>query len=76
MPTITDLRNPSFKSRHWDTIENILGHKFTEESPLSLGLLAQLEAFDHAEAIQEVASQASSEASLESILKKVSFYSN
>lgn len=38
---------------------------------LTLGLLNELDAFEHAEEIQEVSSQASSEASLEGILKKV-----
>ena len=38
---------------------------------MTLGLLIELEAFKHTEAIQEVSGQASSEASLEAILKKV-----
>ena len=40
---------------------------------MTLGLLIELEAFKHTEAIQEVSGQASSEASLEAILKKVCF---
>lgn len=39
---------------------------------MTLGLLIELEAFKHTEAIQEVSGQASSEASLEAILKKAS----
>jgi len=65
------LRNPSLKQRHWDALESILGQSFNEENPLTLGLLNNLDAFEHAEEIQEVASQASSESSLEGILKKV-----
>lgn len=38
---------------------------------LTLNLLSDLKVFDHAEALQEVSGQASSEASLEAILKKV-----
>ena len=68
---ITDLRNPSLKQRHWNLIEDIISHKFDPEVPVTLQLLTELKAFDHAEAIQEVSGQASSEASLESILKKV-----
>ena len=68
---MADLRNPSLKPRHWDAIENILNHHFTEEAPLTFGLLVELDAFEFAEDIQEVSSQASSEASLEGILKKV-----
>ena len=69
---VADLRNPSLKTRHWDAIEGILNHHFTEESALTLGKLVELDAFGFANEIQEVSSQASSEASLESILKKVS----
>lgn len=71
LPVITDLRNPSLKQRHWNLIEDIISHKFDPEVPVTLQLLTELKAFDHAEAIQEVSGQASSEASLESILKKV-----
>ena len=46
-------------------------HRFDPEVPLTLHMLEELQVFDHAEAIQEVSGQASSEASLEAILKKV-----
>ena len=68
---ITDLRNPSLKQRHWNLIEDIINHKFDPEVPVTLQLLTELKVFDKAEAIQEVSGQASSEASLEAILKKV-----
>lgn len=68
------MRNPALKSRHWDQIESVLGHTFTEEETITLGLLNDLDAFEHAEEIQEVSSQASSESSLEGILKKVRFF--
>ena len=68
---ITDLRNPSLKQRHWNLIEDIISHKFDPEIPITLQQLTELKVFDHAEAIQEVSGQASSEASLEAILKKV-----
>ena len=71
MPTIQDLRNPSLKARHWERIEEILDHKFDPDVPKNLQLLEELNAFEHAEEIQDVSGQASSEASLESILKKV-----
>ena len=71
LPVVIDLCNPTLKQRHWNLIEEIVQHKFDPEVPLTLQLLEELKAFDHAEAIQEVSGQASSEASLESILKKV-----
>ncbi|CAL1541921.1 unnamed protein product [Lymnaea stagnalis] len=71
MPVITDLRNPSLKPRHWDLIEETLDHHFTPEEPISLGKLIEIKAFKHSEKLQEISGQASSEASLEAILKKV-----
>jgi len=71
MPVITNLRNPSLKGRHWEQIEQIVSHKFSPEEPLNLKLLTELSAFEHSEAIQEVSGQASAEAALETMLKKV-----
>lgn len=43
----------------------------TPEEPLTLGKLIEINAFQHEERIQEISGQASSEASLEGILKRV-----
>jgi len=75
MPVITNLRNPSLKGRHWEQIEQIVSHKFSPEEPLNLKLLTELNAFEHSEAIQEVSGQASAEAALETMLKKVTTHS-
>ena len=71
MPIIQDLCNPSLKPRHWVLIEEILQHKFESDDSKTLELLVELKAFEYGEEIQEVSGQASSEASLEGILKKV-----
>ena len=71
MPMITDLRNPSLKKRHWDVIYEVIGFTPGPEDPLNFGKLLEINAFEHAERIQEISGQASSEASLEGILKKV-----
>ncbi|KAA3677119.1 dynein heavy chain, axonemal, partial [Paragonimus westermani] len=72
LPAIMDLRNPNLKPRHWQQLEELIGFHVEEmETPLTLGLLTELNAFQHCEAILEVSSQASSEASLEALLKKV-----
>ena len=70
---ITNLRNPSLKQRHWDAIQQIFNYHFKEDEPLTLGLLNRIDAFDHTESIEEVAGRASSEASLEAILKKACY---
>jgi len=76
MAMITDLRNPSLKKRHWEMIYELLGIPAKsadedDETQLTLGKLVELGGFQHAEKIQEISGQASSEASLETILKKV-----
>ena len=71
MPVITDLRNQSLKKRHWDVIYDVIGFTPSPEEPLDLGKLIEIDAFQHAERLQEISGQASSEASLEGILKKV-----
>ncbi len=68
---ITDLCNPTLRDRHWADIYEVLECKFDEENPLTLGSLVDIDAFQHTERIQEISGQASSEASLEGILKKV-----
>ena len=68
---ISDLRNPALKQRHWDAIQQVLEYSFHDDEPLTMGLLESIAAFEHTESIQEVSGQASSEASLEALLKKV-----
>uniref|UniRef100_K7FYG4 Dynein axonemal heavy chain 6 n=1 Tax=Pelodiscus sinensis TaxID=13735 RepID=K7FYG4_PELSI len=72
LPVITDLRNPCLKPRHWAVLEQIVNAPLVDlEFPLSLARLVELSAFDFAQEIQDVSGQASGEASLETILKKV-----
>ncbi|KAJ8000572.1 hypothetical protein DPEC_G00181780 [Dallia pectoralis] len=70
LPVIADLRNPCLKPRHWNMLETI-----TEASlqavPRTLAALEEQNIFRFDAEIQEVSGQASGEASLESILKKV-----
>ncbi|XP_072373357.1 dynein axonemal heavy chain 6 [Scyliorhinus torazame] len=72
LPVITDLRNPFLKHRHWELIEHTVGAKLIDVlEPVTLARLIELNAFDHAEEIQNLSGQASGEAALETILKKV-----
>ena len=74
MPVIVDLHNREFKSRHWEQIHATLQHTFNEENPMTLGFLIGINAFEHSEKLQEISAQASSEASLEAMLKKVGWF--
>lgn len=53
-------------------IEDILKTRFAPGVPVTLHVFEDLHAFQYAEELMEVAGQASSEAGLETLLKKVS----
>lgn len=55
LPVITNLRNPSLKSRHWEILEAIVGSSLLEE-PLTLAALETLDIFSYDAEIQEVGS--------------------
>lgn len=71
MPIIKMLRNSNLKDYHWIEIEQILGTKFPTNQYLTLIMLEKLGAFKYGSEIIDVSVQASSEATLEAMLKKV-----
>lgn len=68
---ITMLRNPDLKNHHWLKIEKILGAKLPTNQPLTLSMLDKLGIFKYGTEIMEISGQASSEATLVLMLKKV-----
>ncbi|XP_066123630.1 dynein axonemal heavy chain 6 [Saccopteryx bilineata] len=72
LPVIIDLRNPTLKPRHWAAIEQTVDATLMDlEAPLTLEMLSELQVFNFGQEIQDISGQASGEASLETILKKV-----
>lgn len=72
LPVIIDLRNPTLKARHWAAIEQTVDATLVDtEIPLTLERLSELHVFDFGQEIQDISGQASGEAALEAILKKV-----
>nr|CAI5844200.1 unnamed protein product [Callosobruchus analis] len=71
LPVVTYLRNPAMKNRHWLKVENLLNHKFKPEEVMTLELLENLNVFSYPNELMEISGQASSEAGLEALLKKV-----
>lgn len=59
------------RQRHWVKIESLLNHKFKPDVPVTLELLENLNVFSYPNEFMEVSGQASSEAGLESLLRKV-----
>lgn len=67
-----DLRNPTLKPRHWAAIEQTVDATLVDlDVPLTLDKLSELHVFDFGQEIQDISGQASGEAALETILKKV-----
>ncbi|KAF7660832.1 hypothetical protein LDENG_00274280 [Lucifuga dentata] len=74
LPVITDLCNPCMKPRHWETLASTMetpAELSLSENQLSLADLKELNIFSYSAQIHEVSGQASGEASVETILKKV-----
>ncbi|KAM5227834.1 dynein axonemal heavy chain 6 [Ctenodactylus gundi] len=72
LPVIVDLRNPTLKARHWAAIEQTVDASLVDsEIPLTLERLSELHIFEFGPEIQDISGQASGEAALETILKKV-----
>ncbi|CAG9860518.1 unnamed protein product [Phyllotreta striolata] len=71
LPVVCNLRNPNLKARHWIQIESLLNHKFKPDDIVTLEVLEQLGVFNYPNELMEISSQASSEAGLEILLKKV-----
>ncbi|ODM98966.1 Dynein heavy chain 6, axonemal [Orchesella cincta] len=70
LPWIGFLHNPTMKDRHWNALNKALGVNLTDEN-VTLKQLFDIGVQGFTELIQEVSSQASSEYSLEALLKKV-----
>ncbi|KAB1256908.1 Dynein heavy chain 6; axonemal [Camelus dromedarius] len=72
LPVIIDLRNPTLKPRHWAAIEQTVDATLVDlDVSLTLEKLTELHVFDFGQEIQDISGQASGEAALETILKKV-----
>lgn len=59
------------KPRHWIKVEILLNHKFKPDVPITLELLENLNVFSYPNELMEISGQASSEAGLEALLRKV-----
>ena len=74
MPVISCLRNPSLKARHWTAINTLTGEialRDKGDKRFTLRELLQLNIFKFKDDISEVSTQATNEATLEEMLKKV-----
>ncbi|XP_059157269.1 dynein axonemal heavy chain 6-like [Physella acuta] len=71
MPVITALRNPALRPRHWEEIQRVINKTISRDKNFTLGNLIDMNIFKYKEKIQEIATTASNEATLELMLQKV-----
>lgn len=71
LPVLGYLRNPDLRERHWEKIEACLNYRFKPDEKKTLSRMEELGAFLKPNELMEVAAAASSEASLEHMLRKV-----
>ena len=70
VPAIEALRNPGLQQRHWEEIEETLGHKFEEERPCGMYQLTELLALGiEDEEKSEIIEAASTKALQEKVLR-------
>lgn len=73
LPVIGYLRNENLKKRHWIQIEQVLNKKVSEDPNATIFTFEDAGAFEPpmSEELTEISGQASAEAGLEALLKKV-----
>ncbi|KAK3237367.1 hypothetical protein CYMTET_52552 [Cymbomonas tetramitiformis] len=71
LPVITNLRNPALKERHWEKVQEQIGHKVVHDETFTLGVLLSLKVMDHKEKIAQISTEATQEAALGQLLQKV-----
>ncbi|XP_034255936.1 dynein heavy chain 6, axonemal isoform X2 [Thrips palmi] len=71
LPTISSLRNPNLKARHWSNIEQMMNVRISPDEPVTLQSLLDKGLMSYTDQLNDIAAQASSEAALESLLRKV-----
>jgi len=70
LPILTDLKNPSLKTRHWRVLDNIIG-KPVSTTDFKLEEILDDQIVKKRKNIEEVSQQASNEQALEELLKTV-----
>lgn len=74
VPIVQHLRNPDLKERHWRKIEDIMGQALDTEravSSFTIGNLLSMNVMEARDMIVGVSTEASQEAGLEVMLRKV-----
>ncbi|XP_051780645.1 dynein axonemal heavy chain 6-like [Erpetoichthys calabaricus] len=71
LPIIVALRNPYLRSRHWDSIQYIIGRAINKDERFTLGNLLDLKVLQYKNKIGDISSCATNEFTLDSVLNKV-----
>ena len=71
IPIFRSLRNPDMKERHWIKIQTEIGHDLQKAGALTIGNLLEMHIGEAKDIISAVTAEASNEATLEAMLRKV-----
>ncbi|EAX96982.1 Dynein heavy chain family protein [Trichomonas vaginalis G3] len=71
LPIVTDLKNPALKKRFLEQITQLLGANIFGDEQFKFGKLFELRAFNYAEQIAAISSQATNEQALHDMLQNV-----
>ncbi|KAG2467637.1 DYH6 protein, partial [Polypterus senegalus] len=71
LPIIVALRNPYLRTRHWDSIQYIIGRAINKDERFTLGNLLDLKVLQYKNKIGDISSCATNEFTLDSVLNKV-----
>ncbi|XP_067125111.1 dynein axonemal heavy chain 6 isoform X2 [Centruroides vittatus] len=71
LPVILCLLNPTMEEYHWQLIYNVLQQPFDEKQIITIENLEKISVYAYADEIRKISEQATAEASLKTLLKKV-----
>ena len=71
LPIVQNLRNENMKERHWTKVQETIQQELVRDESFTLGLLMSYNVIEFKDDIARISTEATQEASLEGMLKKV-----
>lgn len=71
LPIVQNLRNEDMKDRHWEKVQEVMSQELVRDESFTLGLLMSYNVNDFKDDISRISTEATQEAALEGMLKKI-----
>ncbi|QDZ24237.1 heavy chain of dynein [Chloropicon primus] len=71
LPIVQNLRNEDMKERHWEKVQEVMNQELVRDESFTLGLLMSFSVENFKDDISRISTEATQEASLEGMLKKI-----